>query len=338
MILLLILECYGQDRKFSICSILFYNVENLFDTINQPKILDDARTPAGKYHWTSERYDLKLDRIAEVIAGFNYRDKRIVPDLLGLCEVENREVLEDLVNHPLLHTHKYGIVHRDSPDERGIDVAMLYRKSRFQPASIQNHGLLLYNEKNEREYTRDQLVVSGYLDSEEVFLIINHWPSRSGGQKRTESYRLAAARLTRQLADSIRKLNTDPKIIIMGDFNDNPTDYSMKHILTAARTSGKNIPQNLFNPMEFLYRKGIGSLAYRDHWNLFDQIIISQNLNSTLRDSFRLWQAGVYKPEILITPRGKYKGYPYRTYAGNTYQAGYSDHFPVYLLLIKELK
>lgn len=327
----------AQDQKYAIRSIFFYNVENLFDTIDDPKTFDDSRTPHGKDKWHAKRYNLKLDHLARVIRSFGPNSAFKGPDLLGLCEVENHSVLNDLIHHPELLDFQYRIIHGDSPDERGMDVALLYKQSAFIPISFQQHRLWLYNEQQEVEYTRNQLVVTGQLDGEEYHMIINHWPSRRGGEARSKPFRLAAARLTNRIIDSIQNRSEDPRIIIMGDFNDNPIDTSINQILKASGIRDSMTPAKLFNPMEKLFKKGIGSLAYRDRWSLFDQILISRNLMINTKGRYYFWQAGVYKPEFLIDARGRYKGYPFRTYAGGQHKGGYSDHFPVYIWLIKKL-
>lgn len=337
IVILISLVSSGQNnREFLLKSIVFYNVENLFDTIDDPETADDPRTPLGKDKWSPERYSLKLDRIAGVLSEFNVQGKPMIPDVVGLCEVENRKVLEDIITHPKLIQYNYGMVHHNSPDSRGIDVCLLYRKSSFQPISFQSHRLLLFNEDEQREYTRDQLVVSGLLDTENIYFIVNHWPSRSGGEEKTKSFRIAAARLSRHIVDSICRVEESPKFVIMGDFNDNPIDHSIKNVLNTSGSQYEKEHTGFFNPMEDLYKIGIGSLAYRDQWNLFDQIIISRNLISEEKKSYSFWKAGVYMPDYLITLRGRFKGYPYRTYAGGSYQGGYSDHLPVYLLLIRD--
>jgi len=327
---------YGQSKKtFKIRSIAFYNVENLFDTQNDSLIFDDERTPKGAYHWTKERYQKKIAAISKVLTEINQKVLHTSPDIIGLCEVENKTVLEDLVKHPLLKNKGYGILHLDSPDERGIDVALLYKKSSFILSSFKKHRLLLFNEEGFRDYTRDQLVVNGLLDNEEFYFIINHWPSRSGGETRSKPYRRKAAELNKRIIDSIKKLTIDPKIISMGDFNDDPNDASFKKVLKTKGDLKQLDSVSLFNPMEKLYKKGVGSLAYRDKWNLFDQFFFTANLITEEKESYSFWKAGVYNPSYLKTQSGKYKGYPFRTYVGTTYQGGYADHFPVYLYLIK---
>ena len=326
-----------EAKTYNIRTVAFYNLENLFDTINDPLTLDDDRTPEGKDNWTTERYDEKIYNMSKVLSEIGSRDSQNSPDIIGLCELENRQVVEDLTNHPTLREKDYGIIHFDSPDERGIDVALLYKKTVFLPTSFTSLRLLLTNENEYRDYTRDQLVVGGILDGEEMHFIVNHWPSRSGGEARSKPYRIAAARLNKKIIDSITKLNPEAKIIGMGDFNDDPIDDSLKKILKTKGSLTDLENRDLYNPMETLYKKGIGSLAYRDQWNLFDQIYFTANITHESPGRYRFWKAGVYSPSHLIDKKGQYKGYPLRTYAGGNYIGGYSDHFPVYIHLIKAI-
>ncbi|MEQ8218225.1 MAG: endonuclease/exonuclease/phosphatase family protein [Arenibacter sp.] len=324
-----------EAKTYKVRTVAFYNLENLFDTVNDSLTMDDDRTPDGKDNWTIERYNQKIYNMSKVLSEIGSPEALSSPDIIGLCELENRQVVEDLTNHPHLREKDYGIIHFDSPDERGIDVALLYKKTVFLPTSFASLRLLLTNENDYRDYTRDQLVVSGILDGEEIHFIVNHWPSRSGGEARSKPNRIEAARLNKRIIDSISKLNPEAKIISMGDLNDDPIDDSLKKIL---KTKGKaaNLENgDLYNPMEMLYKKGVGSLAYRDRWNLFDQIYITANMTQASPHQYRFWKAGIYSPTYLIDKKGQYKGYPLRTYAGGNYIGGYSDHFPVYIHLIK---
>ena len=316
---------------------MFYNVENLFDTIDDPKTLDDSFHPGGKYSWNTERYSTKLDHIARVIGKFGLNGSGNGADIIGLCEVENSQVLFDLLDNPYLRENNYGIIHEDSPDRRGIDVGFIYKRSCFTPIYFQSHPLKIYDEHEFREYTRDQLVIQGLLDGEELFFIVNHWPSRRGGQVKSQPHRKAAARLSRRIVDSIKRESLSSKIIVMGDFNDNPTNSSIKNTLRSSSDFNSMDQQALFNPMGLLYRRGLGSLAYRDHWELFDQIMITSNLIPNPGKHYFYWKAGIYMPEYLLTQSGRFKMYPFRTYAGGKYQGGYSDHLPVYLILIREI-
>ncbi|KAB7528444.1 endonuclease/exonuclease/phosphatase family protein [Flagellimonas olearia] len=337
LLVLISTSLHGQkSNTFTLRTIAFYNVENLFDTKNDSLIFDDDRTPEGSYHWTQERYKIKIDHISNVLSKIGKETSKTSPDVIGLCEVENRQVVEDLAHHPNLVDKDYGIIHFDSPDARGIDVALLFKKESYLPTSFKSHRLLLFDELGERVYTRDQLVVGGLLNQEEVYFIVNHWPSRRGGEAISGPKRVRAALLNKRIIDSIQKLNREAKIISMGDLNDDPTDNSLKKIL---RTKGK--PKqldsiDLYNPMEKLYRKGIGSLAYRDKWNLFDQFFMTSNLIDTNKTKLSFWKAGIYAPAFIRTQKGKYKGYPLRTYSGGSYTGGYSDHFPSYIFLIKQ--
>ncbi len=329
--------CFAQDKQYKIVSIGFYNLENLFDTINDiENAISEEYTPDGPKKWTSERYHEKLDHMALVISKIS---TDITPDgiaLLGVSEIENRGVLEDLVKDPQIKDRNYKIVHYDSPDYRGVDVGLLYQPKYFEVISTASHTLTLPGDTNFR--SRDQLVVTGILDGEEIHVIVNHWPSRSGGEKKSRHKRNAAGDLSRFIVDSLLTLNKDAKILVMGDLNDDPVNPSVKDHL---RTKGK-IDQleegDLFNPYFKLYRDGIGSLAYRDTWNLFDMVIVSQALVGDDKSSYKFYNAHVFNKNFLKQKDGAYAGYPFRTHAGGVYKGGYSDHFPVYVYLIKEVK
>ncbi|MFL9844081.1 endonuclease/exonuclease/phosphatase family protein [Flavobacterium rhizosphaerae] len=338
-------------RQFKVHTVSFYNLENLFDTTDDPKINDDDFLPNGSYHWTTENYKKKLSNLSRVIAEIGSTDNpNNAPVVIGVSEVENRGVLEDLIKQPALAKYDYGIVHFDSPDKRGIDVALLYQKKYFIPVSYKNIPLYIYRDGNVgkkedykedddntetgRVYTRDQLLVTGMLDGEQISFIVNHWPSRSGGEKRSSPFREAAAALNRKIVDSLYKNNPDAKIITMGDLNDGPYNKSVKKVLGAKATPEETKKGGLYNPMEEMSNKGIGTLAYRDAWDLFDQMIISEPLLKKDYSSFRYWKAGVYNKAFMTQQDGRYKGYPLRNSNG---EAGFSDHFPVYLYLIKEL-
>ena len=339
VLILTITTVFSQEKKaYKVNTVAFYNLENLFDTENDPLTYDDDRTPDGKDHWTEEIYQDKLKNMAKVMAEIGAEVSGSAPTMIGVCETENRKVLEDLVNQETLVEQDYGIIQFDSPDRRGIDVALLYKKKLFTPTHYKAKELLIYddNDKSKRVFTRDQLVVSGMLDGEKIHLIVNHWPSRSGGEKRSRSKRIKAAKLNRQIIDSIFSDDPYAKIITMGDFNDDPTNPSVKDHLNAKRKANNLDIKELYNPMEDLAKQGYGSLAYRDSWNLFDQIIISTELTKKDFSSYRFYQAGIYNKTYLVNAHGRYKGYPYRSFASGSYTGGYSDHFPVYIYLVKE--
>lgn len=332
--------CNGQQKEvYKIQTIAFYNLENLFDYEDDPLTFDDDRTPNGKDHWTANNYYSKLKNMATVLAEIGREETGNSPAIIGVCEIENRRVLEDLLNQDALSRGNYGIVHFDSPDRRGIDVAFLYQKKVFTPTHYEAFPLLIYddNDRSKRIFTRDQLVVSGVLDGEKVHIIVNHWPSRSGGEARSRPKRMKAASLNKHLIDSLFSEDPYAKIITMGDLNDDPISPSIKKVLKAKRKQQNVTQKGLFNPMEAMYRRGLGTLAWRDGWNLFDQIIISEAFLKKDYSSYQFYKAGIYNKPYLMSITGPYSGYPFRSYTDGGFTGGYSDHFPVYLYIIKKV-
>ena len=331
---------FAQEKKdYEVVSLAFYNVENLFDIQDDPDVYDEDFTPSGKNRWTEELYRKKLENLSTAISSLGRPQLKAPPALLGICEVENLQVLEDLVKMPLLGPYDYKIIHFDSPDERGIDVALLYRPDLFVVKNSANHSLVLYDRKNtsRRDYTRDQLVVSGFLDGEEIHVIVNHWPSRSGGEKLSSYKRENAAKLNRRIIDSLQSRDPYARIITMGDFNDDPNNNSLKKILGAKASKEQVEFGGLYNPFAVIASEGTGTSAYRDQWNLFDQILVSQPLIEKHPSKFTFFRAYVYNPPFLITSTGAYKNYPFRSSGSSGFTGGYSDHFPVYILLTKEV-
>ena len=349
----------AQSKKYIVHTVAFYNFENLFDTINGTNN-DEEWLPNGAQNWTSAKYTQKLHNLAKVLSEIGTTDNpNNSPTLIAGCEIENRGVLEDLVKEPLLINKDYGIVHFDSPDKRGIDVALLYQKKHFRPTSYKNIPLLIYKnqmnakakEKNDnddvsddkseidkdldRVYTRDQLLVTGFLDGEEINVIVNHWPSRSGGEKKSSPFREAAGRLNRKIMDSIYKINPNAKIMTMGDLNDGCYNKSVKEGIGAKRKKEEVKEFGIYNPFEEMFYKGNATLFYRDAGDIFDQIMVSEALIRKDTSTLRYWKAGIYNKPYMITTVGQYKGYPLRHSAN---EIGYSDHFPVYVYLIKEVK
>ncbi len=341
------------QKKVKVHTVAFYNLENLFDTKKDPIKFDEEYTPAKG--WTKESYTKKIDNLARVISELGISDvQKNTPVVIGVCEVENRDVLEDLVKHPKLIDLGYNIVHFDSPDARGIDVGLLYQVKYFTPTSFANIPLYLYkdmlkgkkkedsededdsneNGTSNRKYTRDQLLVTGVLDGEEINFIVNHWPSRSGGEKRSSPFREAAGKLNRKIIDSLYKINPDAKIITMGDFNDDPINKSIKKEIGTVAYRDDIRKKGMYNPMEKLYKNGEGTLGYRDAWNLFDQIIVSEPLVRKEYSTWTYWKVSRFVKPYLIQNEGRWKGYPKRNSNGIP---GYSDHFPVYIYLVKEV-
>jgi len=328
---LLFLCLFTQAQKTAIVG--FYNVENLYDTEKDPIANDSEFLPDGAYQWTLERYNKKLKDLSFVIAEMGKEYGGAV--VLGVCEVENEGVLNDLVAQELLKPFKYKVAHHDSPDYRGVDVAFIYQSERFEFISLEDFELRIPD--NPRFRTRDQLLLVGVLDNiDTLYLIANHWPSKRGGEARSNPLRMAAAKLTRSIVDSLLNINPHAKIIIMGDFNDNP---NAKSITVGLRTKGKinDVTKfDIFNPMWKMYRDGIGSYVYQGNREMIDQIMVSYALLHPRPNSFKFIAAHVFSPNFLITKAGSYQGYPFRTYGGGNYLGGYSDHFPVYIILQKK--
>ncbi|WP_136482035.1 endonuclease/exonuclease/phosphatase family protein [Cognatitamlana onchidii] len=344
--LLLLISLFGvqwspkaQERQFKIHTVAFYNLENLFDVIDDPNKLDEYSPIMELKSGRDVVYAKKLHNMARVMSDIGFDTSKTSPSIIGICEVENRKVIQDLINDSLLINEAYGIAHKDSPDSRGIDVALLYKKAHFKPTQINAYKLKIFDDQTQKQvYTRDQLLVSGRLDNDPVHIIVNHWPSRRGGETRSKPKRIAAAKLNKRIIDSLQVINPYSKIIIMGDFNDNPNSYSIKSILKPEKESYKVKLKGLYNPYMNLYKKGVGTTAYRDNWSLFDQIMLSKPFLESEYNTYRFYKAGIYNKHYLIHKQGKYKGYPYRSWSNGGFSNGYSDHFPVYVQLIKEVE
>ncbi len=338
---LLLLACssvFSQKKDYKVACVGFYNLENLFDTIDSPDTDDAEFLPNGIRRWTNEVYQDKLKNLARVVSELG---TEVTPDgvaVLGVAEIENRLVLEDLVKQEKLAKRNYQIVHYDSPDRRGVDVGLLYQPKYFTVTGSRAIPLLIYGEDGERIYTRDILYVSGLLDGEPLHVLVNHWPSRRGGEAATRPFRNAGALICKNVKDSLLTLDPNAKVIVMGDLNDDPNSPSVKKVLAAAADKKEVKKGGFFNPMEEFFQKGIGTMAYQDAWSLFDQVIISQGLVKERQDGYRYLKAHVYNRPYLIQKTGQFKGYPFRTFDFDNYIGGYSDHFPVYLFLVREVR
>jgi predicted extracellular nuclease len=310
----------------------FYNVENLFDTEDDPQIADEDFLPEGRLQWTNERYQTKLTKLATVIASIG--DSVRGPAILGVCEIENERVLNDLVVTEILKPLNYSIVHHNSPDGRGIDVALLYKSDRFTVLSSDLHAITLPNEPDFK--TRSILLVQGLVGKKDTLnILINHWPSKRGGDEESRYKRVAAAKVLAGLRDSLLSINPGAKIIAMGDFNDEPESVAIHQELVAyATTDSLTSLHAFYNPLAIVKQEGQGSYRYRDQWNMLDQLMLSKGTYESSRGyKYVPNSAQVFNPYWLQQHGDKYEGYPNRTYAGNNYLAGYSDHFPVFLRL-----
>ena len=324
-----------EKIKLQVNCVAFYNQENLFDTINDPKINDEEYLPDGAMKWGTMKYTAKIQHMSYAISqiGLDVCPQGVA--IIGVSEIENRGVLEDLVKQPALAKRSLEIVHYEGPDRRGVDVALLYNPKYFTVTNSKSYRLIT---PDTAFRTRDQLMVSGYLMGEKVHVIVNHWPSRTGGEERSRPKRNAAAGLTRSIADSLFRVDPKAKIIIMGDLNDDPFNESCANILGAKKDLDDVKPGQLYNTLWKTLDKGIGSLAYNDQWNLFDQIIISDELAHSDPSKLKLWKAEVFNKQFLTQQDGRYKGTPLRTHAGGAWTNGYSDHYPTLIYLIKQVK
>ena len=305
-------------------TIAFYNIENLFDTKDDIHTNDDDFLPSSAKRWTTKRYENKLYKLGQVISQIGEADVITPPAIVGLAEVENKHVVKDLIESKHLKHYNYDVVHYDSSDERGIDVALIYDKNVFEVSHSEPYAVYLTKEDGSRDYTRDVLLVTGRLNDEQVHIIVNHWSSRRQGEKETEHKRLAAADTVNRVIEVLQNNYKDPKVIVMGDFNDTPQNKSLQSLAEKS---------NLYNPFKKISTHDKGSLNHDFEWLLFDQILISTNFFDTKSTKFNLSEANVFNSQFLTQYHGKYKGQPFRTYVGKRYKGGYSDHFPVYIEL-----
>lgn len=304
--------------------IMFYNVENLFDTNDDPLTDDNAFLPEGLMKWNVTRYRKKINSLYKVISAAGEWDP---PAIIGFCEVENRKVLEDLIYDTYLSKLNYSIIHEESPDRRGIDVCLLYRKKLVETIC---YKYWIPPEMARIDFnSRSVLYTKFILDCDTIHLILNHWPSRRGGVLAGEDYRIRIADMIRFKADSIMKTDHQGvKIIIMGDFNCNPDDEVIKSLIYSSDSV-----KTLTNLSESLYEHGVGTYRYMGTWEMIDQIIVSQSLTSDIVGIHTKPQSlKIFNPDFLMKKDPKYPGTsPFSTYRGYKYQGGYSDHLPVLL-------
>ncbi|WP_289067114.1 endonuclease/exonuclease/phosphatase family protein [uncultured Alistipes sp.] len=320
--------------------IVFYNFENLFDTVRDPDIFDEEFTPGGLKNWNSAKYNKKIANLERVLFDIAAAD-RDFPIVIGVSEIENRNVMEDVIAQPKLAPANYRIVHFDSPDARGVDVGFYYRPDRFKLEGSAPIPFRMPELPNFR--TRDFVTMWGTIEGEPFFFLVSHWPSRLGGKEASDPKRFAAARQVRAIVDSVQQANPATKVVVMGDLNDDATDDSIVIGLSAKGKIKDLQPGDMFNPYIALLKAGYGTLAYRDAWNLFDNIIVSGNLVDAPAGTLRLlsvgtskFYGGIFRRPYMLQREGQYKGYPLRTFVGNNFQGGFSDHFPVFIYIGKQ--
>ena len=325
---------YAQDKPYMVA---FYNLENLFDIYDDPEIHDNEFTPAGFKQGTEHKYQKKLANMERVLFDMA-AVQREYPAVIGVSEIENRTVLEDLISQPKLKGANYRICHYDSPDARGVDVAFLYRADVFKMEGSDNIKLKVEELPNFR--TRDLVVMWGTIEGEPFYFLVSHWPSRLGGKEASQFKRDACAKQIREIKDSLLAENPATKVIVMGDFNDDATDASIVNTMGAKGKVKELESGDFFNPYNQMLRSGLGTLAYQDAWNLFDNICVTENLVNAESGKLRLikgkkFYGNIFSRPYMLQQEGQYKGYPLRTFVTNNFQNGFSDHLPVYIYIGK---
>ncbi|MBN2639837.1 MAG: endonuclease/exonuclease/phosphatase family protein [Bacteroidales bacterium] len=322
---LVILTSSCKTKQVAPASVAFYNVENLFDTIDDPNTRDSDFLPTSKVAWNTERYNKKLNHIAKVISSM---EPGSFPSLFGLAEVENRNVVEDLIHQKSLEKAGYKILHKDSPDERGIDVALLYRPQIYQPVETQFIRMQFPSEPDDR--TRDILYSKGVVYGKDTLhVFVNHWVSRYGGQNVTDSLRRYEGYFLKKICDSIMRVEPHANIVIMGDLNDDPTDFSLVNALGAMKPVSDPKDGTLYNLADIPYNEGKGSLYYKS-WDLFDQIIVSAPmLNGKNGIKVNSASETIFKKDWMLFKRRDGVMVPNRTMSSRSYFGGFSDHLPV---------
>lgn len=317
-------KLYDPENKYTIA---FYNLENFFDTRDDSHSLDDDFTPEGFRKWNETKFRNKGHKIARAISEIGREESSRPPVLVGIAEVENKAVIASVLDNNELKEVDYDFVHFNSPDERGIDTALIYQKEHFKVLGAETLPLLVDNVNGERDFTRDILYVHGLLNHEEVHVFVNHWPSRREGAELTSYKRVKAAETILVKLANLKVEN--PNCIVMGDFNDDPNSESIQTLMNTGL---------FINPMGKLLSPISGSANYKRTWSLFDQILLSHTFLNHEPNTHSFVKAAIFSPSFLKEWKGRYKGNPFRTFAGGNYLGGYSDHFPVYVVLEKALK
>jgi len=320
-------SCFSQSNTLQVA---FYNQENLFDTINDPNKNDEEFLPEGKYSWNSERYFTKLNNMAKVISSMNNNQG---PDFLGMCELESEIALKDLLNTDALKSLGYNYAFAEGPDERGIDNTFIYKKDKVKYVSFKSH--VINPEGLHGDRTRNILQVDAVLkNGSNITFFVNHFPSRREGQAESAFKREFVASVLRKICDSLQKSNPKQNIVIIGDFNDTPTDSSILYVLRAKAKVADMQKGDFFNTGAELASNGMGSYCYKKEWSLIDQVIVNNNLLNAKSDiKYKAGSFTIYKQEWMMESDPRFLGTPKRTFAGTKFLNGYSDHLPVYILV-----
>ena len=336
LLLAMLLPAGAQAQKRQMMfGVAFYNLENLFDTINNNGKYDLEFSPQGAHGWDGRKYWSKIKNMSYAISQLKTDKTPEGPAVIGVSEIENITVLQDLVAAEAVKDWNLQIMHHDSPDRRGVDVGLLYNPKFFKPIRMTNHRLVIPDMPH--FLTRDQMCVVGLLGGCRTAVIVNHWPSRRGGEKESSPLREAAAALTRQICDSLYQVDPNMGIIVMGDLNDDPSNKSVSEVLGAVKKEKDCKEGGFYNPFWKKLDDGIGSYIYRGGWDLFDQIIVNYNLvkgnNGLTYKNAKVWN----DLPFLLQQTGQYKGYPLRTFGSGAWTNGYSDHLPTEIFLVKDI-
>jgi len=309
--------CLSQNNNSDNVSdelfLMFYNVENLFDTIDSPNNNDNEFLPSSKKKWNSYKYYYKLEQLDKVFKSLvENKNNNFLPDIIGLCEVENRLVIEDLLASPSFEGHNYTIIHKDSPDRRGIDCALLL-SNKFQ---VLKKDFIIIDNPDVNNKTRDIVFVKLKFDSYVINIFVNHWPSRWGGQEKSNHKRVFASKVLSEYININTSL--DEYTIIMGDFNDYPSNESITKLID---------DEKFVNLMTRKFISGKGSYNYKGKWNWLDQILVSKNLISS---NINHISSGSFKRDFMLYKIKNGEGIPSRSFGGNNWYGGFSDHLPIY--------
>lgn len=335
LLVMLVPAFANAQKKQMMFGVAFYNLENLFDTINNNGKYDLEFSPQGSHNWDGRKYWSKIKNMSYAISQLTTEYTPEGPAVIGCSEIENITVLQDLVQADAIKDWNLQVIHHDSPDRRGVDVGLLYNPKFFKPIHTTNHRLVVPELPN--FLTRDQMCVVGLLGGCRTAIIVNHWPSRRGGEKESSWLREAAASLTMEICDSLYKVDPEMGVIILGDLNDDPSNKSVAEVIGAVKNVKDCKEGGYYNPFWKLLDEGIGSYIYRGGWDLFDQIIVNYNLvegnNGLKYKACKVWN----DLPFLFQQTGQYKGYPLRTFGSGAWTNGYSDHLPTEIFLVRDL-
>lgn len=316
---------FGQNKQSEKYRVVFYNVENLFDPFDDPSTNDNEYTSKGKSHWTMARLDQKVMMVYRALIA---AADGTLPDVIGMAEIENLWIIEYLLKKTPLKEGNYGIIHKESPDPRGIDVALLYRKDRIVPVDYE--FIPVRGSKAKRFVSRDILHFKANIRKESISFFVNHWPSRSGGYIETQQKRDLTAGILRHKLDSLLLVNPKSKFLLMGDFNATPDETCFTKILGASMEKEKSGSVKLINIAQYWQKEKIGTIRSKGHWEIFDQFICSGNLIDGTGLQISTNETTICKESFLLEDDKRFLGKkPFRTYMGPIYHGGVSDHLPI---------